>query len=57
MIRIIGKSMCLKCQQFLVQEGVSGGFTTSEYFCKFFRDNTGMTPSEFRIQPHRHKND
>jgi AraC-like DNA-binding protein len=26
------------------------GFTTSEYFCKFFRDNTGLTPSEFRSQ-------
>ncbi len=32
------------------------GFSTSEYFCKFFRDNTGMTPSEFREQgPKQHK--
>lgn len=28
------------------------GFTTSEYFCKFFKDNTDMTPGEFRGQMH-----
>ena len=33
------------------------GFLTSEYFCKFFRDNTNMTPSEFRERGHNNSSE
>ena len=30
------------------QVAIDCGFSSSEYFCKFFREETGLTPSDFR---------
>lgn len=44
------KYMLLSSNYSIKEIAAKCGFTTSDYYCKFFRDNTGMTPSEFREQ-------
>lgn len=44
------KYLLLSSKKSIKEISTECGFTTTEYFCKFFRDNTGMTPSEFRHQ-------
>lgn len=42
------KYMLVSSNKSIKEISAECGFATSEYFCKFFRDNTGMTPTEFR---------
>ncbi len=42
------KYMLLSSNRSIKEISAQCGFATSEYFCKFFRNNTGMTPGEFR---------
>ncbi len=44
------KYLLLSSNYSIKEISVKCGFSTSDYYCKFFRDNTGMTPSEFRAQ-------
>ena len=51
------KYMLLTSEKSIKEISRECGFTTSEYFCKFFRDNTGLTPGEFREQMHQSQQD
>lgn len=46
------KYILLSGDKSIKEIAVECGFSSSEYFCKYFKDNTGMTPSEFRISHH-----
>ena len=49
------KYILLSSEKSIKEIATECGFSTTEYFCKFFKDNTGMTPSEFREQgPQQH---
>lgn len=46
------KYLLLSSNKSIKEIAAQCGFVTSEYFCKCFRDNTGMTPSDFREHGH-----
>ncbi len=44
------KYMLLSSDKSVKEISYECGFSTSEYFCKYFKDSTGLTPSEFRAR-------
>ena len=43
------KYMLLSTNKSIKEISIHCGFATSEYFCKFFKNNTGITPGEYRV--------